>query len=393
MTGKHIVFVQYGDYVDAVERFARGGEETYAAQRHSVEFVASLTKDASVTVICLPGKKEWKMLSNGVQGIGLGWSKHQSISNLIRTLEKLAPTDVVLSTPLLPVLLWALVKRLRILPIFADSFSSETQRQKLSHRLLGATLNLKHFELVANHNLPASRELVRIGVDARKVIPWDWPTTRSPHQFTSKEAPESGEKLRVFFAGAVTESKGVSDLICAVSLLRKKHRDVTLSIAGDGELDAMKKLAESQGILNHVTFLGRIPNAQVFELMRSHDAVVVPSRPTYPEGLPLTIYEALCSRSPLFLSTHPMFMKAFEKQTEGVSFFRSADPEDLAKSIETVLNDNSLYRRLSESSALAWESIQVQQSRIDLLSGWLSANPQEIARLKRGSLQAAYTAP
>ena len=41
--------------------------------------------------------------------------------------------------------------------------------------------------------------------------------------------------------------------------------------------------------------------------MHAHDAVVVPSQHAYPEGLPMTIYDAYCSRSPLIASDHPMF--------------------------------------------------------------------------------------
>ena len=49
-----ITFVQFGDYAEAVHRFAKGGAETYYAQRYSVEFVGDLaTKVEDVTVICV----------------------------------------------------------------------------------------------------------------------------------------------------------------------------------------------------------------------------------------------------------------------------------------------------------------------------------------------------
>ena len=40
--------------------------------------------------------------------------------------------------------------------------------------------------------------------------------------------------------------------------------------------------------------------------MSAHDIVIVPSRHDYPEGLPMTIYEALAMRTPLVVSDHPM---------------------------------------------------------------------------------------
>jgi len=41
--------------------------------------------------------------------------------------------------------------------------------------------------------------------------------------------------------------------------------------------------------------------------MRSADAIVIPSRHEYPEGLPLTIYEALAARTPIVASDHQCF--------------------------------------------------------------------------------------
>ena len=47
-----IGFVQHGDYKQAWERFKQGGEETYYAQRYSVDFVENLTEKFEFVGIC-----------------------------------------------------------------------------------------------------------------------------------------------------------------------------------------------------------------------------------------------------------------------------------------------------------------------------------------------------
>ena len=79
----------------------------------------------------------------------------------------------------------------------------------------------------------------------------------------------------------------------------EEARDARLDLIGLGEEAALRGRAEALGVEAEVAFWGRLGHAEVMEQMREHDAVVVPSRHDYPEGLPATLYEALCSRTPL----------------------------------------------------------------------------------------------
>src|SRR5688572_29191619 len=114
---RHVVFVQYGDYRQAVRRFAEGGAETYVAQRYSVDHVGGLTKRMAVTVVCLPAEPHDEMLPNGVRWIGLGHDPSKQDPRLIGVLEQLDPTDVVMTTPHLPALAWCLLRGTRVLPL------------------------------------------------------------------------------------------------------------------------------------------------------------------------------------------------------------------------------------------------------------------------------------
>lgn len=389
---RHVVFIQHGDYGEAFRNFERGGAETYAAQRHSVELVAGLTKEFEVTVIALPAAVGEEILENGVRVIGMGFRGGARSLPLIRTLERLRPTDLVLRAPLPAPLAWGLLRARNVLPIYADSFQSGKLSRRARQALLVALLNQKKIQLVSNHNVPAAKDLVRIGVKAEKVVPWDWPSARKPDDHPAKDPPSGGQPFSLFFAGAVTRDKGVPDILQAIALLRSKGTDVRASIAGSSpQLEELKAEANQLGVDEHVQFLGRIPNSDVSRLMREHSAVVVPSRLSYPEGLPLVIYEGLCSRSPVLLSRHPMFVEAFGA-SPGVCMFEPSSPESLAQKVEELRTDPQAYRALSQESPLAWKKIQVPLTWGEVVTAWLDGSDESIARLKAHAL-AASSAP
>ena len=72
---------------------------------------------------------------------------------------------------------------------------------------------------VANHNINACKDLVRIGVSPSKVVPWDWPPIVRPEMYEPKTLPPAGTVCTLAFVGSISPSKGVDDAIEAVALL------------------------------------------------------------------------------------------------------------------------------------------------------------------------------
>lgn len=382
---RHIVIVQYADYRGAVQRVNAGGPEVYAAQGYSLTYTQSLLQFGRVTVLALASEVHDEVLSNGVRSVGLGWTQGVNNRQLYHTLRKLGPSDVVLASPLLPVLLLAFKPGVRVLPVFADSFATTSTRRKVFFKAVSALLSLPVFSIVSNHNVPASLDLARIGVPANKVVPWDWPAQRTPVDFPAKKHPGSDRVWSVFFAGLVIEDKGVGDLIRAVKVAKQAGLEVKATIAGSGEIEALTQVAAEQGVRDRVEFLGRVPNTEIVKLMHSHDFVAVPSRHAYSEGLAMTVYEALCSRTPLLLSDHPMFERALGKQG-GVRLFHANDPEALAKLIIHLAGAPTEYEAISNASADAWQHIQVPLTFGQVIDGWLRGTPEELEQLKRYSV-------
>ncbi len=102
------------------------------------------------------------------------------------------------------------------------------------------------------------------------------------------------EKLRLIFAGKLSEKKGVVSLLRALNELECPE-DYKLALAGgagnEGEFLEIQKLARSAPC--EVTFLGRLDHHALAREMNESDALVLPS---FYEGLPLVLLEAMaCS--------------------------------------------------------------------------------------------------
>jgi len=375
----HVLFVQYGgDYREAVQRFDAGGDETYGYQRYSVDAVANLPKTVSnvskVSVLCCLTEEVYcETLSNQVQAIGMGFQDDVDIQKVVERVASLAPDALVIRTPLRPLIRWAVQHKIPTLCALADSFSSSSLRDRFKNFFLARLLNSPTIEWVANHNIASSESLKAIGVSPNKILPWDWPATKKPEQTPAKKlvtSRQDGQVYTLFYAGMISELKGVGDAIRAVAYLKDKGFPVKLDLAGQGETETFQKEIQELDLEGNVTFLGLIPTHEVASRMQNADFVLVPSRREYPEGFPKTVNEALCVRTPLIASDHPVFRQRLEHKKNAM-IFESANSMDLANCISELIQDPELYFKLSQESAQTWQSLQIPLKWDVLVRKWL----------------------
>jgi glycosyltransferase involved in cell wall biosynthesis len=97
-------------------------------------------------------------------------------------------------------------------------------------------------------------------------------------------------RLRVLHVGRAVRTKGLRDVVRALGAIRDLP-GVTLTSAGAGEeLELCRAEAASLGVADRVTFLGRIPRAEVEALYATHDVFCFPS---FREPAGGVLYEAM----------------------------------------------------------------------------------------------------
>jgi glycosyltransferase involved in cell wall biosynthesis len=147
------------------------------------------------------------------------------------------------------------------------------------------------------------------------------PATTLPRKPRAEGAP-----FRFLFIGNLLPNKGVADLLQALALSELQNTPVTLTIAGGGPVCDYKALAARLGITQRVHFTGWVSQATVRELLTEADALVLPS---YVEGLPLVVLEAIASRVPVICTPVGAIPDLFEHGTTAI-FVTPGDHAGLA---------------------------------------------------------------
>lgn len=367
-----VTIVQYGgDYREAWERFDRGGKATYQAQRYSVAFVSSLAQRcAQVAIVCALTDAPYDVeLPNKVRAIGAGFSAGFDARDLVSIVESTTPDRLILVTPMVPLLKWAAKNRVRTLMTIADSFNKGGLLESIRHRRLARLLNRPNVEWIGNHGIAACLSVASIGVERDKIIPWDWPSTHQPSDYEERTLDASTPPTLVY-VGSLSEAKGVGDLLRALHHLKGEGLKPTVTIVGQDHDGAMRALAERLDLIAQLNFAGVKANEDIPETMRAADAVIIPSRHEYPEGLPLTIYEALAARTPIIASDHPMFHGALLHEHTAL-IFPAGDAAALAGAIRRLSTDADTYARMSRNSEIAWHALKLPVTWGDLIERWL----------------------
>jgi glycosyltransferase involved in cell wall biosynthesis len=136
---------------------------------------------------------------------------------------------------------------------------------------------------------------------------------------------------RLLAAGRASREKGLDVLVAALSRPDADGWAATLVTEGPerAELEASVSRA---GLSGRVTFLPLQPRAALFDLMRAHHAVVVPSRA---EGLGLVALEALALGRPVVASAVGGLVDVVAEGDDG-ALVPAGDPDALAKALSAL---------------------------------------------------------
>ena len=156
---------------------------------------------------------------------------------------------------------------------------------------------------------------------------------------------------RVLFLGNLSERKGVSDLLQALALPGFDASRTEVVLAGGGDIETYRIKAKQLGIETLLDFAGWSDQQQVARLMARADVLVLPS---YDEGLPLVILEAMANGVAVVCSPVGEIPSVL---TDGVNacFVQAGDAAGIARSLQRVLNEPALRTSLERNGRALYE--------------------------------------
>lgn len=174
-------------------------------------------------------------------------------------------------------------------------------------------------------------------------------TTLTNQDFYKRQDTCQGDELKLLFVGRIDFAKGLQECVRVCSALNQKGIPALLNIVG-WELagatrvtDAIKKMANELGIGHRVHFLGKKKaGIELFECYRNNDIYLLPS---YHEGFPRTIWEALANSIPV-VTTSVGSIPSFLRNGEEAMLVEPGMVDDLLDAVERIIHDATLRRNL-----------------------------------------------
>jgi glycosyltransferase involved in cell wall biosynthesis len=143
------------------------------------------------------------------------------------------------------------------------------------------------------------------------------------------EPAQRDEFFNFVFLGRLSDRKGVTDLIIAFSNVLKRYPHSRLLLGGDGELQKFKSLVVELNLNPYVEFLGWISGEEKFNLLKRADSYVLPS---YNEGFPMGILEAMSCKVPIIATRVGGIPDAITSGEEGV-LIKAGDVDELIQAM------------------------------------------------------------
>ena len=168
---------------------------------------------------------------------------------------------------------------------------------------------------------------------------------------------DRGVQVRLVFVGWVEREKGIFELLRACSKLPTAN-PFELEVVGDGEaMTACQQMVEEEGMDPLVRFSGWLEGPQLRRALADADVFVLPS---WVEGLPNAMIEAMAAGLAVVVSAVGNVPDVIKDGRNGLLVPRK-DVEALREALSTVIDDQSLVRRLGENAlATAEESFGVE---------------------------------
>lgn len=158
--------------------------------------------------------------------------------------------------------------------------------------------------------------------------------------------PSAEGPVKLLFLGLIGFRKGLFDLL---TVLEKNHdfdSRIQLTIGGNGEVDRLQQVIADNHPAGNVEFAGWVTGDKKQQLLRECDVYILPS---YHEGLPISILEAMASGKPIISTTVGGIPEVVVPGKNGW-LFAPGDLEALHNILQEVTGNRDVLRQYGQKS-------------------------------------------
>jgi len=149
----------------------------------------------------------------------------------------------------------------------------------------------------------------------------------------------------LLYLGHISDKKGVMYIVDAVLLLKKKHPNIKVTLAGAGNgMVFLKGVIKKMGLSDNFNLKGYVPHSQINNLIASTKVLLLPS---ITEVWPAVILEGLYFKKTIVASDVGGIPEMLDNGERGL-IFKSMQAKDFAKKIDMALTDKELAKKFSK---------------------------------------------
>jgi len=165
------------------------------------------------------------------------------------------------------------------------------------------------------------------------------------------------------FLGRIADHKGIFDLLEVIikeqSSLRGRSRFL---VGGNHEVDRLKKMIAEGGVEDIVEYIGWVQDDEKDHYFNSADYFILP---TYHEGMPMTILEALSYGKPVISTPVGSIPEVIEHNSNGY-LFPPGDKRQLQEILFEVINNPSKYACMRQEAMNAAKRFYPESIKTEL---------------------------
>jgi glycosyltransferase involved in cell wall biosynthesis len=166
----------------------------------------------------------------------------------------------------------------------------------------------------------------------------------SPYPVIPCLRSRSGGALRIAYFGRLAREKGIYELLQGLKVARAEGVGARLMIAGSGPEEAqLRRTVTELGLTSDVSFVGPVFGNEKVKLLAGADVLALPS---YSEGLPYALLEAMAAGAPVIVTPVGAIPDVVVEGVHGL-FVPPRDAAAIARAIAKLTSDRSLVLRMS----------------------------------------------
>ena len=151
---------------------------------------------------------------------------------------------------------------------------------------------------------------------------------------------------QILFAGVINDRKGYKDLIRAFSLIADKHPGWQLVMAGSGETETARQLAQELGIADRIIFPGWIAGEAKDRCFQEASIFCLPS---YAAGFPMAVLDAWSYNLPI-VTTPVGGLPDVLVDGQNALVFNPGDYRKMAQELESLIESPALRQQIARES-------------------------------------------